>query len=87
MTDYLLAECVINNLVQTGIIALTAPWKKTAIGTQFYYADFFRTGTGSLLSFRISVINGNHAISITAFINHANFFNINPTNILEECKL
>jgi hypothetical protein len=87
MTDYLLAECVINNLFQAGIIALPAPWKKTAIGTQFYFADFFRSGTGSLLSFRISVINGNHAISTTAFVNHAHFFNISPADILEECEL
>jgi hypothetical protein len=87
MTDYLLAECVVNNLVRAGIITLPAAWKKTAIGTLFYFADFFHADTGRLLSFRISVINGNHVISVTAFVNHANFFSINPVNILEECKL
>ena len=87
MTDYLLIECIISNLVHDGIIAPPGPWKKTAIGTLFYYADFFRASTGSLISFRISVINGNHVISSTAFINQANFFKVNPIKILEECKL
>jgi hypothetical protein len=87
MTDYLLAECVINHLVRAGIITLPVAWKKTAIGTLFYFADFFHAGTGRLISFRISVIDGNHAISVTAFVNQANFFSINPANILEECKL
>jgi len=53
MTDYLLVECIINNL----------------------------------FSFRISIINGNHVISVTAFVNHANYFKINPAKILDECKL
>jgi predicted deacylase len=88
MTDYLLIECIINNLVQNGIIVSPqGSWKKTVIGTQFYYADFFRAGTGSLISFRVSVFNGNHVISVTAFVNQANFFKINPSKILEECKL
>ena len=87
MADYLLVECVIKNLVQDGIIAIPGPWKKTVIGTLFYYADFLRASTGSLISFRISVINGNHLISSTAFINQANFFKVDPTKILEECKL
>ena len=86
MTDYLLFECIINNLVKDGIISPPGLWKKTAMGTLFYYADFFRTGTGSLISFRISVIKGNHVISSTAFINQANFFKVNPAKILEECK-
>jgi hypothetical protein len=87
MTNYLLIECIINNLVHDGIIESPAAWKKTVIGTQFYYADFFRAKTGSLISFRISVINGSHVISTTAFINQANFFNISPLKILDECKL
>ena len=87
MTDYLLVECIINNLVQDGIIILPGAWKKTVIGTQFYYADFFRAGTGTLISFYISIINGNHVISTTAFVNQAKFFNVNPEKILEECKL
>ena len=54
MTDYLLVECIISNLVQDGIIAPPrGSWKKTAIGTQFYYADFFHSGSGNLVSFRI----------------------------------
>jgi hypothetical protein len=88
MTDYLLVECIINNLVQDGVI--TQPhdvWKKTAIGTQFYYADFVHADTNNLFSFRISIINGNHVISVTAFINHANYFKLNPAKILDECKL
>jgi len=88
MTDYLLVECIIKNLVNDGIITLPhGTWKKTVIETQFYYADFFHAGTGSLLSFRISVVNGNHVVSVTAFINQARFFNLNPERILEECKL
>jgi hypothetical protein len=87
MIDYLLAECVIDNLVMAGIIDNPAAWKKTAIGTVFYFADFFHAGTGRLISFRISVIDGNHVISTTAFVNQANFFSINPANILEECRL
>jgi len=88
MTDYLLVECIINNLVQDGVITVPRePWKKTAIGTQFYYADFFRAGTGCLVSFRISVLNETHVISTTAFVNQANFFNINPAKILKECKV
>ena len=87
MVDYLLAECIIKNLVQDGIILSPEAWKKTAIGTQFYYADFFRAKTGSLISFRISVINGNHVISATAFINQANFFKVSPAKILVECTL
>ena len=87
MTDYLLVECIINNLVQDGVILSPGVWKKTAIGTQFYYADFFRAGSGSLISFRIAVINGNHVISTTAFINQANFFKVSPAKTLEECKL
>ena len=87
MTDYLLAECIIDNLTQDGIITHPKAWKKTAIGTQFYYADFFHAQTGHLVSFRISVVNGNHVISSTAFINQANFFSINPARILEECIL
>jgi len=87
MTDYLLIECIIKNLVQDGIFAPPGSWKKTVIGTQFYYADFFRAKTGSLISFRISIVNGRHVISTTAFINQANFFNISPAKILDECKL
>ena len=87
MTDYLLIECIIRNLVQDGIIAPPGSWKKTVIETQFYYADFFRANTGSLISFRISIVNGNHVISATAFTNQAKFFNVNPEKILEECKL
>jgi len=88
MTDYLLIECIINNLVQDRVI--TKPhdvWKKTVIGTQFYYADFIHADTGNMVSFRISVVKGNHVISVTAFVNHANYFKINPTKILDECKL
>ena len=88
MSDYLSFECIINNLVQDGII--TPPhgaWKKTVIETQFYYTDFFRAGTGSVISFRVSVFNGNHVISVTAFVNQANFFKLNPARILDECKL
>ena len=88
MTDYLLIECIINNLVQDGVIARPREaWKKTAIGTQFYYADFFHVGTNNIISFRISVIERNHVISVTAFVNQANFFKINPAKILDECKL
>jgi len=88
MTDYLLIECIINNLVHDEIIdPPPAAWKKTAIETQFYYADFVRAKGGNLLSFRISVINEKHVISTTAFINQAKFFNINPARILDECKL
>jgi hypothetical protein len=88
MTNYLLIECIINNLIQDGII--TRPqglWKKTAIGTEFYYADFFHAGTGNIVSFRISVIEGKHVISVTAFVNQARFFKIDPARILAECKL
>jgi hypothetical protein len=87
MTDYLLAECIITNLVQGGVISPPEPWKNTVIGTRFYHADFFRAGTGRMLSFRISVIEGNHVISITAFTNHARFFEICPAKILQECKI
>jgi len=87
MTDYLLVECIINNLVQDGIIIQPKAWKKTAIGTQFYYADFFHAVTNNLFSFRISVINGNHVISVTAFLNQANYFKFNPARILDECKV
>jgi len=88
MSDYLLIECIVKNLVQDGVITLPKEsWKKTAIGTQFYYADFFRAGTDSLISFRVSIFNGNHVISVTAFVNQANFFNINPAKILDKCKL
>jgi hypothetical protein len=87
MTDYLLAECIITNLVQAGIILPPKSWKCTAIGTQFYYADFSKANAGSILSFRISVIAGNHVISTNAFINHAKFFNFSPTQILKECKV
>jgi hypothetical protein len=87
MTDYLLVECIINNLVQDGVITQPGAWKKTAIGTQFYYADFFHAETQNLITFRISIINGNHVISVTAFVNHANYFRIDPVRILDECKL
>ena len=87
MTDYLLAECIVDNLVQDEIIAPPGTWKKTVIETQFYYADFFRAKTGSLMTFRISVVNGYHVISATAFINQAKFFNVSPARILDECKL
>jgi len=87
MTDYLLVECIIVNLVQDGIITPPGMWKKTVIETQFYYADFFRAKTGHLISFRISVVNGHHVISATALINQAKFFNVNPARILDECKL
>jgi hypothetical protein len=88
MTNYLLIECIIDSLVQGGIIAPPhEAWKKTAIGTQFYYADFFHADTGRLVSFRISVVEGSHVISATAFVNQANFFKINPKTILDECKL
>jgi len=87
MTDYLLAECIVNNLVQDGVITQPEPWKKTAIGTQFYYADFFHAETNKLITFRISIIKGNHVISVTAFVNHANYLKINQTRILDECKL
>ena len=86
MAEYLLVECIIDNLVRDSIIDPAGAWKKTAIETQFYYADFFHTGTSRVISFRVSVVNGNHVISVTAFINQANFFNINPAKILEECK-
>jgi len=88
MTDYLLIECIVNNLVQDGVINKPHDvWKKTALGTQFYYADFFHADTGNMLSFRISVVDGNHVISVTAFVNHAIYFNINSAKILDECQL
>ena len=87
MTDYLLVECIIDSLMQDEIIAPPGAWKKTVIETQFYYADFFHAKTGSLMSFRISVVNGYHVISTTAFINQARFFNVSPAGILDECKL
>ena len=88
MTDYLLIECIIENLVQDGIIdPPSGYWKKTALNTQYYFADFYRATTGSVIPFRISVINGNHVITSTAFINQAKFFNVNPAKILERCKL
>ena len=62
MTEYLLIECIIDNLILGKVIDPPGLWKKTAIETQFYYADFFHAGTRSLISFRISVINGNHVI-------------------------
>jgi hypothetical protein len=73
--------------VRAGIIGRPGSWKRTMVETQFYYADFFRAGTGSVLSFRVSVIEGNHVISAAAFINQAKFFNISPTEILERCKV
>jgi len=88
MTNYLLVECIVDNLVHGGIInPPNEAWKKTAIGTQFYYADFFHAGTGSIFSFRVSVVDGNHVISVTAFVNQAKFFRINPVEILADCKL
>jgi hypothetical protein len=87
VTDYLLVECIITNLTQGGIISFPESWKNTVIGTRFYYADFFRAGTGSILSFRVSVIEKNHVISTTAFINHAKFLGIDPTEILQGCKI
>ena len=88
MTDYLFIECIINELVLNRIIVPPREaWKKTAIGTQFYYADFFRTGSGSVISFRVSVIDEKHVISVTAFINQAAFFKLDPTKALEKCKL
>ena len=87
MTDYLLVECIVDNLVQDGIIAPPGTWKKTVIETQFYYADFFRAKTDSLITFRISLVNGHHVISATALINQAKFFKVNPAKILDECKL
>jgi hypothetical protein len=87
MTDYLLVECIITNLVQGGVILSPQSWKNTAIGTQYYYADFFKAGSrGSILSFRISVIGGKHVISVTAFINQAKFLNIDAVPILNNCK-
>jgi hypothetical protein len=87
MTDYLLVECILDNLIQDGIIARPHEvWKKTAIGTQFYYADFSHAGTGNTVSFRISVVGGNHVISVTAFVNQAKFFRIDPGRILNECQ-
>jgi hypothetical protein len=87
MTNYLLVECIIDNLVRDRIINPPSLWKKTAIGTQFYFADFIRTDTGYFISLRISVVNGNHVITSTAFINQAKFLNVSPARILEECKL
>jgi hypothetical protein len=88
VTNYLLIECIINNLIQDRIIIPPhGAWKKTVSETQFYYADFYHAGTGSLISFRISVVEGSHVISVTAFVNQAKFFNINPVEILDECKL
>ena len=87
MSDYLLFECIIENLVQDRIIEPPIAWKKTVIGTQFYFADFTHGDTGNLMSFRISVINGKHVITTTAFKNHARCFNISPEKILYECKL
>jgi len=87
MTDYLLAECIVKYLEQYGIIDSPETWKKTVIGTLFYYADFIHANTGSLMSFRITVLNGAHVISVNAFTNHARFFNINPAEVLEKCKI
>ena len=87
MTDYLLVECIIDNFVKDGIIVLPKAWKKTVIETQFYYADFIRVKTNSLISFRIAIVDGYHVISTTAFINQANFFNISPAKILDKCRL
>jgi hypothetical protein len=56
MTNYLLVECIITNLVRAGVIVPPESWKRTMIETKFYYADFFRAGTGSILSFKVSVI-------------------------------
>ena len=87
MTDYLFIECIISELVQNGIIAPPKEaWKKTVIGTQYYFADFFRAESGRVISLRISIINEKHLISTTAFINQAAFFNLDPAKAIEKCK-
>jgi len=88
MTDYLLIECVINNLVQSGIIVPPhESWKNTVIGTQYYDAYFFHADSGQLLFFRVSVVDGVHKITANALKNHARFFRMNLAKILDECKL
>jgi hypothetical protein len=78
---------MVTNLVQGGVISAPGLWKNTVIETRFYYADFFKADTGSILSFRISVVEGKHVISTTAFINQARFLGVEPTEILQECKV
>jgi hypothetical protein len=88
MSDYLLVECIITNLTQAGVIFSPGEsWKNVAVGTKYYFADFSKSGTGSILSFRVSVIDGNHVISVTSFINQARFLNINPEPILNNCRM
>jgi hypothetical protein len=85
--DYLLMECIVDNLVRGKVILPSDSWKWTAKGTQFYCADFFRAETGHVISFHIIVINEKHVITKRAFIHQAQYFNINPARILGECKV
>jgi hypothetical protein len=87
MDDYLLAECVIDNLVLDKVIEPPGAWLRTGKGIQTYWADFTRVLSGHLVCFCVSVIDNTHVITKNAFVNQARFFGIDFDNILEKCAM
>lgn len=88
MSGYLLAGCVIENLIQDQVIApVHEAWQENVPENFFYYVYLRHAATGILMAFDVFVLHQRHVISSTAFQNQAKFFGIDPSNILEQCRV
>ena len=85
MEDYLLADCVINNLVKNKILKPNNIWKKTVPDTSFYIAEFWYVKNNSYIPLHISIKENKHCITKTLLINKARHLGCNIETILNCC--
>ena len=60
---YLLADCIIKYLIDTGFIYSSLNWKHSVTKEKYYYVRFFKDQYfNSTISFEIIIHQGNHLI-------------------------
>lgn len=90
MDGYLFAECVIDKLVSHNIIKGKPMWKRTNPQTKNYGVMFYGAKHPSLIIFQVVIIENNHYITKTSFINQSCYFSIAPPlveSITSDCLI
>jgi hypothetical protein len=85
MGDYLQADCVFGHLFASKILTPAPNWKQTNPKTASYYRSFSHAGRRAILSFYITVVDGQHCIGLTALKNQAKTIGFDPDSILHDC--
>jgi hypothetical protein len=87
MPDFLSIDCVIEKLISNKTLRSALGWKRTVPETKYYYADFFREGNNSMITFTVYIKNDIHCISKTSFLNQSRYFKLNMGSILDDCAI